>query len=492
MGEQSIDARRARLWFWGLFAMAVALRVFAFNPYSAHHPDETIQYLEQAHRIVFGYGVVPWEFRYFIRSWLIPLLLVPSMQLGEWIDPGGTLYLILPRAMLAAFNLAPVWAAWVIGRRQSLQHAIVAMAVIALWVECVLFSVQVLSESLAVSCFLVAAALLHSKARMPAIVAAGALMALAGLMRFQFGPAIAVYAVLIAGKDLRLWKGLIAGGIPVVLGGAAIDLAMGLFPYQWVLTNFRMNILEGRMREIGGVSHWHYAQAIMIYWKAALLPIAFFVALAWREHKALIIAALVNIAVHQLIGHKEYRYLWLSIEILLLVAAMGSVNLLRETIAGRRLAEPGGLGATAVLIALWGAGSLALATTETYRLGWRASGDPGRLGAAALRDPRVCGLAVPRQEYTLFGYALLHRNKPVFLLGQEAEGALDDPGKAAKGFNAAMTWVSDAPPPPPFVRVGCRGGVRDRICLYRRSGGCEIDQDNRKLLFQETLLRLDM
>ena len=75
---------------------------FGVHSYATHHPDETIQYLEQAHRIVFGYGVVPWEFRYFIRSWLIPLLLVPPMALGEAINPGGTLYLILPRAMVVA------------------------------------------------------------------------------------------------------------------------------------------------------------------------------------------------------------------------------------------------------------------------------------------------------------------------------------------------------------------------------------------------------
>ena len=158
MGEQSRQLGNARLWFWGLLALAVALRIAAFNPYAAHHADETIQYLEQAHRIVFGYGVVPWEFRYFIRSWLIPLLLVPPMALGEAINPGGTLYLILPRAMVMLTTRSPVDAAWFIGARQSSQPAIVAMAVMAVWVESVYFSVHILSESLATSLFLAAAA----------------------------------------------------------------------------------------------------------------------------------------------------------------------------------------------------------------------------------------------------------------------------------------------------------------------------------------------
>ena len=72
--------RRLPLLFWTILAIGLALRVAAFNPYAAHHPDESIQYLEQAHRIVFGYGVVPWEFRYFIRSWLIPLALAQPLQ----------------------------------------------------------------------------------------------------------------------------------------------------------------------------------------------------------------------------------------------------------------------------------------------------------------------------------------------------------------------------------------------------------------------------
>ena len=491
MGEITSSARSARMWFWGLLAVAVVLRIAAFNAYAAHHPDETIQYLEQAHRIVFGYGVVPWEFRYFIRSWLIPLMMVPPMALGEAIDPGGTLYLILPRAMVALLNLAPVAAAWVIGSRISRQHAVVAMAVTAIWVECVLFSVQILSESLAVSCFMAAVALLHRKARMRSIVAAGALMGIAGLMRFQFGPAIALYAVLVAGRDARLWKGLLAGGIPVVIGGGLLDIAMGLTPYEWIWTNYRMNIGEGRMKEIGGVSHWTYFAAYFLYWKTAALVIPFLVLMVWRQHRALAIAAIANIAVHQLIGHKEYRYLWLSMQILLLLAAFGSVEVLRSKL-GRRLADPGGVKATAAVIAAWAAMSRGLSLTETYRFDWRASGDPPRLAAKAMRDPAVCGLAVPRRPYTWFGYSLLHQDKPIFLVPSYGSPSLEDPGVSAAGYNALLTFAKDKPPAGAWVRGECRGGPRDRVCLYRRPGGCTIDATTRRYLYQETLNRLDM
>jgi hypothetical protein len=491
MGEQSRQLGNSRLWFWGLLTLAVALRIAAFNPYAAHHADETIQYLEQAHRIVFGYGVVPWEFRYFIRSWLIPLLLVPPMALGEAIDPGGTLYLILPRAMVALINLSPVIAAWFIGARQSRQHAIVAMAAMAVWVESVYFSVHILSESLATSLFLAAAALLHSKAKMRALVAAGLLMGLAGLMRFQFAPAIALYAAMVAGRDIRLWKGLLAGGLPVVALGAAIDLAMGLTPYEWILTNYRMNIGEGRMREIGGISHIHYWDAVIHYWKWAALVIPVLAAMAWKKQRALIVMAVANIAVHQLIGHKEYRYLWLSMQALLLVAALGSVNLLHLPIGGKRVADPDGTKPTLWLVAGWGLMSMLLATSPTYRLDWRDSGDPARLGAPSKKDPAVCGLAVPRREYTQFGYALLHRPKPIFLLPDDGPVTLAAPGKAASGFNAILSWAGRPQPDGFPIKAGCLGGQRDRICLYRRPGACSVDATSRFYRYQDTLLRFD-
>ena len=64
MGDGAAEIRNARGWFWGLLLLGIALSIAAFDAYSAHHQDETIQYLEQAHRIVFGYGFVDPRVRY--------------------------------------------------------------------------------------------------------------------------------------------------------------------------------------------------------------------------------------------------------------------------------------------------------------------------------------------------------------------------------------------------------------------------------------------
>ena len=490
MGEGAASISQ-RTWFWGLLALAVVVRILAFDPYSAHHQDETIQYLEQAHRIVFGYGFVPWEYRYFIRSWLIPLLLVPPMQLGEWLEPGGVLYLVLPRAMVAAINFVPVIAAWHIGKRISTAHAIVGMAVMALWIECVLFSVQTLSESLAVASFFAAVALLHREARIGALVGSGALMALAGLFRFQFGPAIAIFALLTAGKDRRIWSALVAGGLPVAAAGGLLDIAMGLQPYEWILNNYQANIAQGRMKEIGGVDHWYYFQAIPHYWKWAVVPIVIFAVAGWRRSPALLAAALANIAVHQLIGHKEYRYLWLSIDIFLLLAAFGSVDLLARA-SLRRWPNFVARNPASTLVLFWALLSGTLAATTTYWHDWREDGAPSRLAAQTLRDPRVCGLAVPMGPYARFGYGLLHQPKPVFLIGVGGRPSRTDPSPASAGFNAILAWQGE-PQPIGFPLKGeCMGREGDRLCAYRRPGPCARDERSAGLEYQRTLYRLNM
>src|SRR5207247_4899918 len=61
----------------GLYVLASALLVggmlrvwLAFNDDGISYPDEIHQSLEPAHRLVFGYGLVAWEFVEGARNWL--------------------------------------------------------------------------------------------------------------------------------------------------------------------------------------------------------------------------------------------------------------------------------------------------------------------------------------------------------------------------------------------------------------------------------------
>ena len=69
---------------WSVLALAFAARAFvALSGDFALHPDEIMQYLEQAHRLVFGAGIVHWEHFYGARSWLVPGLIAGVLALFD-------------------------------------------------------------------------------------------------------------------------------------------------------------------------------------------------------------------------------------------------------------------------------------------------------------------------------------------------------------------------------------------------------------------------
>lgn len=68
---------------WILVLALVVRIVVALSFQNIIAPDEVFQYLEQAHRLVFGQGIVPWEFQIGLRSWLIPIILAAPMALAH-------------------------------------------------------------------------------------------------------------------------------------------------------------------------------------------------------------------------------------------------------------------------------------------------------------------------------------------------------------------------------------------------------------------------
>src|SRR3569832_556311 len=67
---------------WHVLVLAFVARFVAgMMTDAALQPDEVMQYLEQAHRLVFGSGVIPWEYDYGTRSWLPALLIAGVLEI---------------------------------------------------------------------------------------------------------------------------------------------------------------------------------------------------------------------------------------------------------------------------------------------------------------------------------------------------------------------------------------------------------------------------
>lgn len=490
MGEQAISERQARLWFWGVLALAVVLRVWTFRLYAVHHPDELYQYLEQANRIAFGHGIVPWEYREGMRSWLPPLLLSLPMRLGEAIAPGTLLPVAMVRALVALIELAPLAAAYALGSRLSRTHGLIALAAVAVWFESIYFSGHLLTELLSVSCFLPAAALIMPAAGRRALAAGGALLALAVLFRFHYAPAYAIFALITLNRHWRSWVPVIAGGLGVLAVSAVVDAAMGQIPFAWIVANFRVNLVESAADRFGIFGPLAYFQMMWLRWGVAmplLLILPLFVA---RRYPGLLAAAVINLLVMMAIGHKEYRFIWLTVQILVLLSAIASADLLQKGLDRWRVADRGRLAAMLGLVALWAATSAALAAADPLWPNWNRFGARTAAVADAGRVDGLCGVAVHGIDYWSATHAYLRSGAPIYhpfrRKPADAAQALWD---AAPAYNVIVAPAGLAAIIPPAYRErSCRDDGNERVCVWARSGGCDPAARRGELL-QEVIRR---
>lgn len=458
-----------------LLLLGLALRLGALAVATPTHPDEVFQYLETAHRLLFGHGVVTWEWRLGIRGWLLPVLVSGPMALGAWLDPHGGLHLLAPRFVMVGASLVMVVLGWRMGERISLAHAQVTAFVAATWYEFVYFAPHVMSETVGVVLILPAAFLLSDKARWSGrrLVLAAALLSLAASIRFQYLPAILALVAVSCLLDLRRCVlPLLLGGVIGLLPSVISDLALGATPFAWVIENVRLNLVEHRAEAFsssGPLGYFGEAWPRLVVWMVPILALA---AIGARRYPAIAAMAVVNLVFHSLIAHKEYRFILLSVFAAILLAAIGGVDLMR------RLERPtdaaaAQTGLRALCIA-WVLASLSCGF-GTFRDQWMKYRPEMQLYAAERTDPLLCGLAVYRHNWSITGgYAYLHRATPILYFDDEDQGRPSaNLASAVPAFNTVMTTPNHAAElPAQFAAAGCYGHGASQVCAYRRPGSC--------------------
>lgn len=473
-----------------ILIIGALLRLATLAVPSVHHPDEIYQYLEAAHRLLFGYGVVPWEYRVGMRSWLFPMLLAGPMQAGDWIAPGTGLYLLLPRIAMVLASSTIILSAWMLGARVSQRHANAAALVTAIWYELIAFSGHALGESAGLAAAAGAAALMFGTVSSPRrLVAAGALLALAGVLRFQAGPALVVLAVFAGGSDWRgRWAPMVAGGVAMLLASSLIDLAHGGVPFGWLVENVRQNILFNKAASFGEAPATAYIGVVGNMWRWGSVPIVIAAYIGMRRQPALFWAAAVHIAVHSLIGHKEYRFILLTDAFAIILAAIGTVDLIDA--ARSRLGDRWRHALAATAAICWIGGSAMLAALPWNRPLWTARATAMQSFAGLRSDPALCGIGILGLPVSEFGgYVGLHRNVPIYLFDTAYPHQAAMAASHAAAYDYAVTTSMRAPDVPAgYQLIGCRStageyvgnytnpgdaGSMSAVCVFRRPGGCD-------------------
>lgn len=463
--------------FWGALTLAAALRAVGAIPFTVGWFDEIWQYLEPAWHLVEGPWVQTWDYRSGIRSWLIPELLALPMGAGHALSPDTVFHLTLVRLTLAALSLVVVGAATALGLRLSRLHGAMAGFVAAIWFELIFFAPRALSEPIALAPLMGAIWLLVARRPAPGarqFAFAGLLMGLSFVARIHYAPALLVLALFTAKRDWRgAWLPMIAGGLAALAIDTAANLAMGAVPFQWAVESVRINIVENRAAAYGLSPVTGYLGLFGLYWHIALAPLLLLAWLGAKRYPLLLWMAGVHLLFHSLIGHKEYRFVLVSAALLVILAAIGSADLLRR-VPRRRLAL-----ATAGAMTVW-AGSSAALGAGNFRPAWSMEAGLADALERAGRPAKTCGLALYRPRGTVAGsYALYRRATPIYVMETREEAA-----RHSMAFDVVLTGPAHVRELPSGYRLeSCASaGITDApSCVLRRAGGCTPDRDAREV-----------
>jgi GPI mannosyltransferase 3 len=457
-----------------LTALLLRLIPVLFVP-SLNWPDEVFQASEQAHRLVYGTGLVPWEFQFGARSWLLPGAIAALMEFARLFGDGPRTYLPVIAAAFAALGTAPVLCSFLWARRfYGVAGGFVAGAAVAVAPELVYFGARTLSEVVAGNLLVVAFYLWEPgdpAASRRRLFAAGALFALIFALRLQLAPVFLVVGLWIVWQKRReSLPPLLAGaGFVLVLIGVLDTLTLG-YPFASLWRYALYNAYDA-VSSTFSVEPWDfYFLGEFGVWGAAIAVPLLLAGLGARRTPLLAVSAIVILLAHSAIPHKEYRFIYPAI---LLVAVLTGIGLARCARRGCEALQEhrwrptfAPLLAASVAILLWLplAGKVSFGGTLTA-LRFR---NHDRLEAALFvaNGPNPCGIGVygpgKHEWVSSGGYTYLQKPVPLYWPQDEAALLADAP--------AFDTLIYRHPPPPSldFRRAACFG----RVCVARRPGGC--------------------
>ena len=288
------------------------------------HPDEIMQYLEPAHRLVFGNGVTYWEFFYGARSWLVPGVVAGMLKVFDVVGLGEPFWYVGGvKLMFCAISLLiPVGMYFFARRHFGEPSARVALLAGAFWYELVGFAHKPMTEFVATALLMALLVLCVrpsiNRTRMVWVMALVAVLMAA--VRLQYAP----LALLLLGVFfLRTAKKVhlaVAAGIFLLAVGAfdAITWDGGLF--HSYITNIRFNLVvdAGRAGETPGYQFLWW----LLLASVGLSALCMVIALRDVRHYGFLLAMVVLVLlIHSAQAHKEYRFVFAVIPLWLLLGA---------------------------------------------------------------------------------------------------------------------------------------------------------------------------
>ena len=409
-------------------------------------PDEIYQSLEPAHRLVFGYGLVAWEYSQGARTWALPGFVALVMELSRALhlpEPRG--YLLLVRFAFCGLGTATAYAVHRLARALGAAELPSALgaASFALCAPFLYFGPRALSETASALPVALGFALLLPKDATARQRAPGvALLGLSVILRLHNAVFCAgLLAVLLVQRDWpRLRQAALVLGACALLFGALDWLTWGA-PFHSALVYLRFTLVEGKSNLWGTSDATFYLRVLLHGMPVPTVLLAGLALLSALRAPALLAISLLFVLLHVATPHKELRFLLPVLPLLCALAAVGLGEFLSAESLRLRIA--GGLTATLLAIAISTSAVRLRALTfadvgeyEGVRDGVSAFddwGDANRLLEKAGKLPDLCGLKVEAVHLAWTGgYSFFHRRAPLY----HARG----PARGSGLFNYVIAW----------------------------------------------------
>ena len=308
-----------------VLALAFAVRAaVALTGDFVLHPDEIMQYLEPAHRLAFGNGVIYWEYFYGARSWLVPGAVAAVLKLFDIVGLGEPFWYVAGvKLLFCALSLAVPAGMYCFARRHFGETAArVALLAGAFWYELAGFAHKPLTEFVATAPLVGLLALcVRPSTDHPRVVwQAAGLAVLAGAIRMQYAP---IALVLLAIVFLRTRQKLL-----LALAAAALFCAVGIFDaltwdgslFHSYVTNLRFNLMVGG--QLSGAGPVYQLPWWLMLAGGGLSVLCFVGALRSPRRYGLLLGLIVLVLLtHSVPAHKEYRFIFAVIPLWLLIGA---------------------------------------------------------------------------------------------------------------------------------------------------------------------------
>lgn len=451
-----------------VLAAAALPRIWAaIDDQSIWWPDEIYQSLEPAHRLVFGHGIVAWEFAEGARSWLFPGALALLLAAGDLIGLHSGLSLVaFCKLAMVALGLIGLWASIRLAERLAGPLAgWLSAALGAVFPALLVFGTRCTSETASASLLVVAAYLATTSTRR-SMWAAGMIAGISVFVRYQNG--LVLVGILLWVCSQHRWRNAVDFAVAATVAGLAgglLDWATWGSPFHSFLKYLQFNLVEGKAAR-WGTAPWHFY--LVTLWTGtgpAMAGIALGFILAARRAMALVVIVSAYLAIHMAVPHKEYRFLMPILPLGLTVAGVGLAWGIERLRPRPRLVA----GVLGVALAVGMIHRSVTVTLEDLGKGggtpsagdspWHRNEGPNLMLSKAGEQPDLCGVVVVGIDRpSMGGYSYLHRPVPILRPGAPA---------VVERANYALAPLSH-PVPAGYKQVAAGGGWG----LFRRDGTC--------------------